>query len=91
MKTVADHGLVLVDVLDGDGYETGRTVGVEVWWVTEYYMYGDDADGRRGVPWQETTVLDTYINPAAIAGLTSAQVEQVLRDATSMIERGQRV
>jgi hypothetical protein len=91
MKTVADHGLVLVDVLDANGYETGRTVGVELWWVTEYYLDGEDVDGRRGTPWQDTTILDAYINPAAMAGLNSAQVEQVLRDAKGMVERGQRV
>lgn len=91
MKTVTDHGVVLVDVLDTDGCETGRSVAVEVWWATEYYDDGADADGRRTTPWQCTDVLDMYINPALCATLNSAQVEQCLDSAARMIERGQRV
>jgi hypothetical protein len=91
MKTTTDHGIVLVDVLDAEGYETGRQVGIELTWVTEYYLDGADADGNRAWPAVDVTVLDAYINPAAMAGLTSAQVEQCLDSAKTMIERGQRV
>lgn len=87
MKTVADHGLVLVDLMDAEGYDTGRSVAVECWWVTEFYEHGADADGRRGVPWQCTDVLDLYINPAVCATLNSAQVEQCLDSAAKMIEQ----
>lgn len=89
MNTTTDHGVVLVDVLDADGYETGRTVAIECWWVTERDgSYGEDADGNRGVTVETVTVLDLYINPAALAGLNSAQVEQILDNAAKHLERG---
>jgi hypothetical protein len=81
------HTTFLVDVLDNDGYPT-KQVSVEVEYVTEKFLYGSDADGRRGVIREETTeILDTFIPGATLLGLTSANVEQVLRHVRAILER----
>jgi hypothetical protein len=85
------HTTFLIDITDDEGYETGRTVGVEVeYTVDRDNNYGADADGRRGVVREETTeILDTFIPGATLLGLTSANVEQVLRDVRAILERRQ--
>ena len=86
LHTATHHKLVVVDVLD-DGIETGRSVAVEVWYAIERQDdYGADADGRRGVPIEDITVLDMYINPSH--RLNAEQMEQVLTDARRLVERG---
>jgi hypothetical protein len=88
MIAATHHKIVLVEVLDSVGDPMGRAVAVEVFYATERYEYGADADGRRGVPCEDVTVLDVYANPAALAGLNSEQVEQVLDDARRIVEKG---
>ena len=86
LHTATHHRLVVVDVLD-DGMETGRSVAVECWYIIERQDdYGADADGRRGVPCEDVTVLDMWLNPCH--NLNSSQVEQVLDDARRLVERG---
>ena len=86
--TATHHKLVVVDVLDSIGEPMGRSVAVEVFYITEGpYTYGEDADGRRGEQGcYDTTVLDMYLNPCH--HLNSEQVEQVLGDARRMVEKG---
>jgi hypothetical protein len=82
------HTTFLIDITDDEGYETGRTVGVEVEYVTEKFLYGADADGRRGVVREEAVeILDTFIPGATLLGLTSANVEQVLRDVRAILQQ----
>ena len=90
LHTATHHRLVIVDVLDSIGEPMGRSVAVEVFYITEGpYTYGEDADGMRGEQGcYDITVLDLFANPAALAGLNSAQVEQVLDDARLIVEKG---
>jgi hypothetical protein len=82
------HTTFLVDVLDAEGYPT-KQVGVETTYTTETFLYGADADGRRGVVREEIELIDTHIPGATLLGLTSANVEQVLRDVRAILERRQ--
>ena len=89
LHTATHHRLVIVDVLDLEtGDETGRSVAVECWYIIERQDdYGADADGRRGVPCEDVTVLDMYLNPSH--RLNAEQMEQVLDDARRMVEKGE--
>lgn len=88
MKTITGHTTFLIDVLDPEGYPIGRAVAVEVDYVTEYDTdYGSDADGRRGVPWQTTDLLDVNIPAKTLLGLTSSEVEQILATVKSQLQR----
>lgn len=79
----------LVDVLDGDGFETGRVVPVEIAYVRSVdKSYGADADGRRGVERVEFEILDTSIAPQHFVGMRSDEVEQVLTSAREMLLEG---
>ena len=86
--TATHHKLVVVDVLDSIGEPMGRSVAVEVFYITEGpYTYGEDADGRRGEQGcYDITVLDMYLNPCH--HLNAEQMEQVLTDARRLVERG---
>jgi hypothetical protein len=82
------HTTFLVDVLDVEGYPE-KQVGVEVEYVTERdNSYGADADGRRGVVREEAVeILDVFIPGATLLELTSANVEQVLRDVRAILQQ----
>lgn len=86
--TTSGHKLVLVELLDATGESMGRAIPVEVWYTTDTFSYGEDADGRRGEYRQEVTMLDHWINPHALRDINSAQVEQILDDARRLIEEG---
>ena len=88
LHTATHHRLVIVDVLDSIGEPMGRSVAVEVFFITEGpYTYGEDADGRRGEQGcYDITVLDMYLNPSH--RLNAEQMEQVLDDARRLVERG---
>lgn len=89
MTATTHHRLVLVDVLDpATGFDIGLSVAVEVFFVTEKYEYGADADDRQGVPCEDVTVLEVYANPSALHGLSEAQVQQVKDDAARIVEKG---
>ena len=87
--TTTGHRLVLVDVLNTETHEeTGRSVAVECFYVTEKYEYGADADGDRGERREDVTVLEIYAPPGALHGLSDAQVHQVYDTARQMVEGG---
>ena len=86
--TATHHKLVVIDVLDSIGEPMGRSVAVECWYIIERQDdYGADADGRRGVPSEDITVLDMWLNPCH--NLNSSQVEQVCDDARRLVEKGE--
>jgi hypothetical protein len=76
---------LLVDVLDEQGYETGRAVPVRVLYHTEVDpAYGADADGRRGIRLVEH-VIDRVI--CLDLTLTESERKQVEADAEAIFRR----
>jgi hypothetical protein len=76
---------LLVEVLDEQGYETGRAVPVRVLYRTEIDpAYGADADGRRGV-----RLVEHVINKIVCLDLTLTEAErrQVEADAEAIFRR----
>ena len=74
---------IIVDVLDSDGYETGRSVGVCI----EYRMegdgsYGEDADGQRGTGLVSYDIIDAWTD----AVLLKEEEEQVIEAARRQFE-----
>ena len=72
-----------IDLTDAEGHATGQTVPVVVEYVTTVDReYGADADGHRGETRYEREVLGVSIEHRYLIGLTQAQVEQVIEEAT---------
>ena len=73
---------LMIDLVDAEGHELGRTVPVFVDYITIVdKAYGSDADGRQGETRYEREVLDVYIEPEHLKALNSEQVEQVIAEA----------
>jgi hypothetical protein len=76
---------IAVDVLDEQGYDTGRAVPVRVLYHTEVDpAYGADADGRRGI-----RLVDHVIHRVMCLdpSLTESERKQVEADAEAMFRR----
>lgn len=71
------YATVLVNVLDREGYETGRAVPVSLEYVRLVEnQYGADADGHRGTLLVEYDVTNQWTD----AVLLKEEEDQVLRD-----------
>lgn len=82
------HTTIFVDVLDQDECPTGQSVPVEMCYLKDVdRSYGEDADGLRATTLIIYEVLDHYIEPQHLAGLTSWQVERLIKDADAALER----
>jgi hypothetical protein len=84
---------IVVDVLDEQGYDTGRAVPVRVLYHTEVDLaYGADADGWRGVRLVEHVIHRVMCLDAS---LTEQEREQVEADAEAIFRgtasRGERL
>lgn len=71
-----------VDILDAEGYATGRSALVWLTVLVETDMnYGADADGRRGVPKIEYCVSNIYIDPNDLLKMTVKEAEDCMKEA----------
>lgn len=78
----------LVNVLDRDGYETGRAVLVYLTYEMDVdASYGADADGNRGETRVEYEVLDCYVDKGDQNTLLAEEERQVLADARANFMR----
>jgi len=76
---------IVVDVLDEQGYDTGRAVPVRVLYHTEVDPdYGADADGRRGIRLVEHVIHRVMCLDAS---LTESERQQVEADAEAIFRR----
>ena len=83
---------LMIDLVDAEGYELGRTVPVFVDYITTVdRAYGEDADGRQGEIRFDREILDVYIEAAHVKTLTSEQAEQVLDEALEQFANRRRV
>ena len=75
--------IIIINVLDKEGYTTGRAVPVEIQYDLEIDNdYGADADGNRGVP--RVLSIPTKIDipdEKMKRSLLKEELEQVLADA----------
>lgn len=86
--TTTSTTMLIVDVLDAEGYETGRDVPVFVDFTTDVDRnYGADADGNRGALLVEYDVLRCWLEEADAARLTEAERKQVCQDAEANFYR----
>lgn len=76
---------LIINVLDKEGYATGRAVPVEIQYDLEVDKnYGADADGNRGIP--RVLSIPTKIDipdEKMKKSLLKEELEQVLADAES--------
>jgi hypothetical protein len=71
-----------VDILDAEGYATGRSALVWISVLVETDMnYGADADGRRGIPKIEYHVSNVSIDPHDLVKMTVEEAEQCMKEA----------
>lgn len=91
MRTTSNSTMLTIDVLDKDGYETGRTVEVYIEFiVTVEHEYGADADGNRGTTLVEYDMINSYIEPSVRKTLLAEELAQVLGDAQSRFESNEK-
>ena len=88
MTMTASSTVIMVDLKDAEGYPTGRSVPVQLdYVVTVEQAYGEDADGRQGMPRVEYAVLDQFIDLADLVTLNSMEVEQALAEAAAIFHQ----
>lgn len=79
--------MVMVDVENDDGAMIFRAP-VYIEYVKEIdNRYGEDADGNRGVPMIEYSVLDKFMDTCDLKRMRSDQVERALESGEALFFR----
>lgn len=83
------HITIFVDVLaHADETETGQSIPVEMCYLKDVdHSYGEDVDGLRATTLVSYEILDHYIDPAHLTGLNSWQVERLIKDADTILQK----
>ena len=88
MRSTTDHTTIWADLLDADGYETGRQIPVLIMFATVVDgSYGEDADGNRGVLKVTIEILSSEIYPSYQATLTPEEQKKVIREAEVVFDQ----
>ena len=87
MTMTASSTVIMVDLKDAEGYPTGQSVPVQLDYVVTVEAYGEDADGRQGMPRAEYAIMDKFIDLADLRTLNSLEVEQALAEATAIFHQ----
>ena len=88
MLISAATSTVLVDLTDAEGHAIGQSVPVDIEYVqTITQGYGEDADGRQGMPMIEYDLLDVSLDIATLRTLSIDQAEQVIADARAIFHQ----
>ncbi|HJS81422.1 MAG TPA: hypothetical protein VJ742_01160 [Nitrososphaera sp.] len=81
MLTCCQMNIILAPV-DEDGHPCAPEVTVWIDYVKDVdRSYGEDADGRQGIPVVQYDILDSYVDAADLKRLTEQQAISVLEDA----------
>lgn len=79
---------IAVDVLDRDGYATGRAVTVQInYTIYIDNNYGADADGRRGMRLVEIEDVEASVEPEVAKTLLADELAQVTAHALKVFEQ----
>jgi len=74
--------IVLIDLIDEKGYPNGRSIPVEISYIdTANKSYGEDADGRRGIPLASREIIDVEITHGDLMTMNSNDIEYVIDEA----------
>ena len=91
MLISAATSTIFVDLVDADGHAIGRSVPVTIEYVqTITPDYGEDADGRQGMPMIEYDLLDVSLDITTLRTLSIHQAEQAIAEARAIFHQRNR-
>jgi hypothetical protein len=90
-RTATDTTMILVDIVDRDGIETGRSIPVMLDYLKDVdFNYGEDADGNRGSLLVEYEILRAYIDLDDRHRLTQDEAQRAIADAEAIFNSSQK-